>query len=280
MLYLRPSCFMASKKTKKTHSSTRKRPHMSFPFWADGSRHLRDDNPRSEARPVSTCAHPSCFCRHSTYLAAKNRPSSLVSLHVAGGESTILHPSMGWFTNVYSSHPVRWNSLNRYCSTTGFGTGFRDFPKFDTRVGEGKMGEVSLYPYTNDGLPMSCRARTTKRTDAPLVIVMCVVLHHHWYVSIYAPKKHLHYEVCCCMGFTKFSEQIVCNQLPQYGYHINNHNSPSLFLRGPCPARHLPHHAAQPRSGVPGNSSCSHHKRAREKREREIHIYIYIRIYK
>ena len=44
MLYLRPSCFMASKKTKKTHSSTRKRPHMSFPFWADGSRHLRDDN--------------------------------------------------------------------------------------------------------------------------------------------------------------------------------------------------------------------------------------------
>ena len=161
-----------------------------------GCRHLRDDNHLGLRHvlfplvliPVASAGIP------RTWLP-KNRPSSLVSLHVAGGESTILHPSMGWLTNVYSSHPVRWNSLNRYCSTTGFGTGFRDFLKFDnfdSRVGEGKMGKVSLYPYTNDGLHMSCRARTTKRTDAPLVIVMCVVLHHHWYVSIYAPQQNIY----------------------------------------------------------------------------------------
>jgi hypothetical protein len=226
----------------------------------------------------------SCFhlCSSQLLLPAFHVPGcqkSTILLGVItryGGESTILHPSMGWFTNVYSSHPVRWNLLNRYCSTTGFGTGFRDFLKFDSRVGEGRMGKVSLYPYTNDGLPMSCRARTTKRTDAPLVLVMWVVPHHHWYVSIYAPKKTSTLSSLLLHGFYKvFRTNSVCNQLPQYGYHINNHNSPSLFLLGPCPARRLPHHATQPRSGVPGNSSCSHHKRAREKRERERYIYMY-----
>ena len=104
------------RKTKAKTFLHLKRSHMSFPFWADRSRHLWDDPPLSmtpQLHGVTSCFH---LCSSQLLLPAFHVPGcqkstillgGVIGIHLpCGDESTILHPSMGCFANVYSSHLI------------------------------------------------------------------------------------------------------------------------------------------------------------------------------